>query len=270
MGVGRVPVADLRDEQRPRVQVGCAREPGRPIDEPRGMQPHLPCDPTDWPWVDSLGVRHGSRRRRIPQSVLRCQGGLETRRNAPARTGILRAASEFAVRHPAPEVPMRVLCDRRDRGHGSASGEAAARARRLRARPSAQAGRHRRAPRAARSRPGRRARRGFDRPRGARGRRVVVAFGPRSLEKDDVQETLARNLVLALRKHGVKRLREPLGLGAGDSAAKAGLLFAVIRNTVLRQVYRGQGTRRGDPARPEPRLVNVRPGRLLDSPARGA
>lgn len=98
---------------------------------------------------------------------------------------------------------------------------------------------------------------------------VVVAFGPRSLKKDDVQETLARNLVLALRKHGVKRLVNLSAWGAGDSAAKAGLLFAVIRNTVLRQVYADK--ERGEAILLDPSLdyVNVRPGRLLDSPARG-
>jgi putative NADH-flavin reductase len=98
---------------------------------------------------------------------------------------------------------------------------------------------------------------------------VVVAFGPRSLKKDDVQETLARSLAPALRKHGVKRLVNLSAWGAGDSAAKAGLLFAVIRNTVLRHVYADK--ERGEAILLDPSLdyVNVRPGRLLDSPARG-
>jgi uncharacterized protein YbjT (DUF2867 family) len=98
---------------------------------------------------------------------------------------------------------------------------------------------------------------------------VVVAFGPRSLKKDDLQETLARNLALALRKHGVTRLVNLSAWGAGDSAAKAGLLFAVIRNTVLRHVYADKD--RGEAILLDPSFdyVNVRPGRLLDSPARG-
>src|SRR4051794_13468914 len=35
---------------------------------------------------------------------------------------------------------------------------------------------------------------------------VLVAFGPRSLKKDDVQEVLMRNLTAAMTKHGVTRL----------------------------------------------------------------
>ena len=52
---------------------------------------------------------------------------------------------------------------------------------------------------------------------------VISAFGPRSLKKDDLQETLARNLVLAMRARGVKRLVNLSAWGAGDSAGKAGL-----------------------------------------------
>src|ERR1700674_1589679 len=35
---------------------------------------------------------------------------------------------------------------------------------------------------------------------------VLVAFGPRSLKKDDVQEVLMRNLIAAMTKNGVTRL----------------------------------------------------------------
>jgi NAD(P)-dependent dehydrogenase (short-subunit alcohol dehydrogenase family) len=98
---------------------------------------------------------------------------------------------------------------------------------------------------------------------------VLSAFGPRSLRKDDLHETLARNLVAAMHKHGVKRLVNLSAWGAGDSAPGAGLLFAIARRTILRNVY-------DDKNRAEPILlgagldvVNVRPGRLLDSAARG-
>jgi NAD(P)-dependent dehydrogenase (short-subunit alcohol dehydrogenase family) len=98
---------------------------------------------------------------------------------------------------------------------------------------------------------------------------VLSAFGPRSFKKDDLHETLARNLVAAMHRHGVKRLVNLSAWGAGDSAPGAGLLFAIARKTILRNVY-------DDKNRAEPILlgagrdvVNVRPGRLLDSAARG-
>ena len=98
---------------------------------------------------------------------------------------------------------------------------------------------------------------------------VVVAFGPRSLKKDDVQETLDRNLVQAMRAHGVKRLVNLSAWGAGDSAGKSGFLFSIIRATLLRNVYADK--ERGESILLDPALdyVNVRPGRLLDAPARG-
>ncbi len=98
---------------------------------------------------------------------------------------------------------------------------------------------------------------------------VVSAFGPRSLKKDDLQETLARNLAGAMRKHGVKRLVNLSAWGAGDSASTAGLLFTIIRKTVLRRLY--EDKERGEAILLDPGLdyVNVRPGRLLDAPARG-
>jgi uncharacterized protein YbjT (DUF2867 family) len=99
---------------------------------------------------------------------------------------------------------------------------------------------------------------------------VIAAFGPRSFKKDDLQETLARHLVLAMRAHGVKRVVNLSAWGAGDSAGKAGLFFTLIRNTVLRHVYADK--ERGEALLLDPGLdyVNVRPGRLLDTPARGA
>jgi uncharacterized protein YbjT (DUF2867 family) len=98
---------------------------------------------------------------------------------------------------------------------------------------------------------------------------VVAAFGPRSLKKTDVQETLARNLTTAMRAHGVKRLVNLSAWGAGDSADKSGLLFAIFRDTVLRHVYADKN--RGEAILLDPAFdyVNVRPGRLLDAPARG-
>jgi uncharacterized protein YbjT (DUF2867 family) len=98
---------------------------------------------------------------------------------------------------------------------------------------------------------------------------VLSAFGPRSLKRDDLQATFARNLVEAMYTHGVKRLVNLSAWGAGDSASKAGLSFAIIRNTILRHVFADK--ERGESILLNARLdyVNVRPGRLLDRPARG-
>jgi nucleoside-diphosphate-sugar epimerase len=98
---------------------------------------------------------------------------------------------------------------------------------------------------------------------------VLNAFGPRSLKKDDLQEVQMRHLVAAMKKHGVKRIVNLSALGAGDSAHTSPFFFKIIRNTILRNVY-------GDKNRAEPILlgsdlefINVRPGQLLDTPARG-
>ncbi|MEO8876978.1 MAG: NAD(P)H-binding protein, partial [Polyangiaceae bacterium] len=56
---------------------------------------------------------------------------------------------------------------------------------------------------------------------------VLVAFGPRSLAKDDVQETFARNLILAMHKAKVKRLVELSAWGAGSSKPQMKFLFKI-------------------------------------------
>jgi uncharacterized protein YbjT (DUF2867 family) len=102
---------------------------------------------------------------------------------------------------------------------------------------------------------------------------VLVAFGPRSLKKDDVQEVLMRNLITAMKKHGVKRI---VNLSAAAVAPTSvdptfvNLLFRyILIPLLLRNVF-------ADKLRGETLLfasgldyVNVRPGRLLNSPARG-
>jgi uncharacterized protein YbjT (DUF2867 family) len=98
---------------------------------------------------------------------------------------------------------------------------------------------------------------------------VLSAFGPRSLKKDDLQETFLRNLASAMKKHDVKRVVNLSAWGAGDSARHAGLLLDIIRSTILRNVYADKD--RGEAALLGAGLdyVNVRPGQLVDKPARG-
>ena len=98
---------------------------------------------------------------------------------------------------------------------------------------------------------------------------VVVAFGPRGMKKDDLQEVLMRNLLGAMGKTGVKRVINLSGWGAGDSAPKASFFMKVIRATVLKNIYddkdRGEALLTGS----DVNYTNVRPGRLLNAPPRG-
>jgi uncharacterized protein YbjT (DUF2867 family) len=100
---------------------------------------------------------------------------------------------------------------------------------------------------------------------------VLVAFGPRSLKKDDVQEALYRNLIAAMNTHGVRRIVNLSAWGLNNDGAVTPSLFFkyVIRPVFLRHVF-------ADKRRAEALLtasgldyVNVQPGRLLDAPARG-
>jgi len=101
---------------------------------------------------------------------------------------------------------------------------------------------------------------------------VLVAFGARSLKKDDVQEVLYRHLVAAMKHHGVKRVVNLSALGLNnDQAVTSSLFFKYFfRPVFLRHIW-------VDKQRAELMLtssdldyVNVQPGRLLDSPARGS
>jgi uncharacterized protein YbjT (DUF2867 family) len=99
---------------------------------------------------------------------------------------------------------------------------------------------------------------------------VISVFGPRSLKADDLAETLMRNIVAAMKAHGVGRLINLSAGGVGDSQAEMPLVVRmVLIPLLLGRVY-------ADKARGEAILfasglqfVNVRPGRLSDGPARG-
>jgi uncharacterized protein YbjT (DUF2867 family) len=98
---------------------------------------------------------------------------------------------------------------------------------------------------------------------------VICAFGPRSLEKDDIQEVLMRNLVAAMTKRGVKRLVNLSAWGAQDTQQRISLMQVILQRVILRNIF-------ADKMRGEKLLfasaldyVNVCPGRLLNKPARG-
>jgi uncharacterized protein YbjT (DUF2867 family) len=99
---------------------------------------------------------------------------------------------------------------------------------------------------------------------------VLSAFGPRSLKNTGIQELQMRHLVAGMEAKGVRRLVNLSGLGVGDSAP-LGSWFErkLLRPLLLKDLF-------VDKTKGEAILfasgldyVNVRPGRLLNSPARG-
>ena len=98
---------------------------------------------------------------------------------------------------------------------------------------------------------------------------VISVFGPRSLKKDDLQETFMRNVVAAMTNAGVKRLVNLSAWGSGDSRPHMTFTFKILRYTLLKNVF-------DDKERGEAILVasdldwtNVRPGRLTNEPPAG-
>ncbi len=98
---------------------------------------------------------------------------------------------------------------------------------------------------------------------------VISVFGPRSLKKDDLQETFMRNVVGAMTNAGVKRLVNLSAWGTGDSYAGSGWMVKIIRGTILRHMF--DDKERGEVVLLASGLdyVNVRPGRLTNGDARG-
>ena len=97
---------------------------------------------------------------------------------------------------------------------------------------------------------------------------VLVAFGPRSLKKDDVQEAFMRNLVAAMTKHGVRRVVNLSAWGLDDGLPMPFFFTHVIR-PLLRHVFADK--RRGEALLTASDLdyISIRPGRLLNAAARG-
>jgi uncharacterized protein YbjT (DUF2867 family) len=101
---------------------------------------------------------------------------------------------------------------------------------------------------------------------------LLVTFGALSLKKDDVQEALYRNLIAAMKAHGVRRIVNLSAWGLNnDQAVRSSMFFEYfIRPVFLRHVFADKG--RGETLLASSGLdfVNVQPGRLLDAPARGS
>jgi uncharacterized protein YbjT (DUF2867 family) len=98
---------------------------------------------------------------------------------------------------------------------------------------------------------------------------VLVAFGPRSLAKSDLQETLMRNLVEAVQDQGVRRIVNLSAWGAGTTASVINPVFKLFRMTLLRHVFDDKERGLKFLAASGLDYTNACPGRLLDAPARG-
>jgi putative NADH-flavin reductase len=99
---------------------------------------------------------------------------------------------------------------------------------------------------------------------------VAVAFGPRAMKRDDLQETLMRNLVAAMTKAGVKRLVNLGAMGSGASRAEMPFLYrAIVIPLFFKALFddkeKGEAIMRASGLD----YVNVLPGRLSDAPAKG-
>lgn len=97
---------------------------------------------------------------------------------------------------------------------------------------------------------------------------VFSAFGPRELKKDDIQEVFMKNLVAAMKKHGVQKLVNLSAWGAGDSRQHSNFFFKIILGTILKNVFADKD--RGERVLVDSGLdfVNVRPGQLLNGKPR--
>jgi putative NADH-flavin reductase len=99
---------------------------------------------------------------------------------------------------------------------------------------------------------------------------VLSALGPRSMKLDDLQEAYMRNLVAAMRAKGVKRLVNLSALGAGDSLAESPFFMRhILLPLMLKHVFADKNRGESLLLASDIDFVNVRPGRLLNSPARG-
>ncbi len=90
------------------------------------------------------------------------------------------------------------------------------------------------------------------------------------MKKDDLQEAYMRNLLTAMQSKGVKRVVNLSALGAGDSLNESPFFMRhILLPLMLKHVFADKD--RGESLLLASGLdfVNVRPGRLLNSPARG-
>ena len=100
---------------------------------------------------------------------------------------------------------------------------------------------------------------------------VVVAFGPRSLKKDDVQEVLMRNLIAAMTEHGVSRVVNLSAWGSGGAAVPPAnpiaryMLFPLLLRHLLADKKRADASLFDSALN----YVNVCPAFLKNASARG-
>ena len=90
------------------------------------------------------------------------------------------------------------------------------------------------------------------------------------MKRDDLQEAFMRNLLAAMQSQGVKRLVNLSALGAGDSFDESPFFMRrILVPLMLKHVFADKNRGESLLLASAVDYVNVRPGRLLNGPARG-
>ena len=99
---------------------------------------------------------------------------------------------------------------------------------------------------------------------------VLVAFGPRALKKDDVQEVLMRNLITAMEKHSIKRVVNLSAWGSAHDAVPPSNPFVrfFFLPVILRHVIADKRRGENHLFASDLDYTNVCPGFLKNSPGR--
>jgi putative NADH-flavin reductase len=95
---------------------------------------------------------------------------------------------------------------------------------------------------------------------------VLSAFGPTALRRTHLRRDFARTLVHAMRAAGVRRF---LHVSSAFCFREGGLLYALMTNTLFRNVTNDHCDADHELAQPDLEWTVLRPPRLLDGPARG-
>jgi len=99
---------------------------------------------------------------------------------------------------------------------------------------------------------------------------VYLLVGPRDPKDVTLRADAAKNVVLAMKKHSVKRLIALSGLGAGITLKQQSFMFQnVLAKTVLKNVLADQNAMESVLRKSLLDWIVVRPGKMVDGPATG-
>ncbi|MBC7565319.1 SDR family oxidoreductase [Candidatus Saccharibacteria bacterium] len=98
---------------------------------------------------------------------------------------------------------------------------------------------------------------------------VLVALGPKGLDKTTLYTTFVKNVIPAMHKNNISRIIDLSALGAGDSRPQAKILARIIFATMLKNIYKDKDAAESLLINSDLEYTLVRPGRLLNLPAKG-